>query len=211
MTVQHMIGRLWPILLAVGEGVLIPVGVYLLLTATGSRDVIALTGSAAASVIVLGVGWLRTRTLNTLGILVLIRFILSLVLLGITDDARLLLVKDATITCLTGLAILASIALREPFIVRIQRDLAQDKEAFDQRLSSSAPLSHAYLRCTQLWGVALTGEPLLEVLIIYNTTLTTAVVLNNITGTALVLGLIVITQLSVQRVQRAASSSQAAR
>lgn len=75
MTVQHKIGRLWPIPLAVGEGILIPVEVYLLLTATGALDVIALTGSAAAAVIILGIGWLRTRTLNTLGILVLIRFI----------------------------------------------------------------------------------------------------------------------------------------
>jgi len=115
-----MIGRLWPIMSVVGEGVLMPVGVYLLLATAGARDVIALTGSAATSVIVLGIEWLRTRTLNTLGVLVLLRFILSLVLLGITDDARLLLVKDAAITCLTGVAILASLTLRESFIVRIQ-------------------------------------------------------------------------------------------
>lgn len=207
MTLHHLIGRLCPILSAVGEGVLIPVGVYLLLTATGARDIIALTGSAAASVILLGIGWLRTHTLNTLGVLVLIRFVLSLVLLGITDDARLLLVKDAVITCLTGVAILASLALRESFIVRIQRDLAQDKNAFNRQLSASAPMRCIYRRSTLLWGVGLTAEPFLEIFIIYATSLTIAVILNNTIGTTLILSLIIITQLRVRRAHRTASTS----
>lgn len=198
-----IVRRLWPVLAAVGEGVLLPVGVYLLLTASGARDVIALTGSAAASVVLLGIGWLRTRTLNALGVLVLIRFSLSLLLLGFTSDARLLLVKDATLTCLTGLAILASLMLEKSFILRDQRDLAPDKDAFDHQLLTNRPLGRAYRRSTLLWGVGLTAEPFLEIVIVYSATLTTAVILCNGIGTILILSLIIITQLSVGRTERA--------
>lgn len=193
-------------LVAVGEGVLLPVGVYLLLTVWGASDVVALTSSAAASVVLLVLGWLRTRTLNALGVLVLIRFLLSLLLLGVTSDARLLLVKDASLTCLTGLAIMASVMLKKPFILRVQRDLAQDKDAFDHQLSASPPLRRAYRRSTLLWGLGLTTEPFLEIVLIYSVTLTAAVVLCNAIGTVLILSLIISTQLSVRRVQPVATT-----
>lgn len=190
--------RLRSVLGAVGEGVLLPIGVYLLFTALGASEVLALTGSAAASVLLLGLGWLRTRTLNTLGVLVLIRFALSLVLLGLTDDARLLLVKDAAITALIGIAVLSSLILRNPFILRVQRDLSPDKQSFDHQIDTDPGLRRLYRRITLLWGAALTLEPLLETAIIYSITLTTAVVLINILGTILILSLITITQLTTR-------------
>ncbi|MEO7586972.1 MAG: VC0807 family protein [Arachnia sp.] len=191
--------RVRPVLSAVLEGVVLPVGVYLVLTATGASDVVALTGSAAASVVLLGIGWLRTRILNTLGVLVLVRFVLSLVLLGITGDARLLLVKDAAITFLTGLAILASALLRESFILRIQRDLAQDRNTFDGRVASDASVRRLYSRCTIMWGIGLVVEPMLEIVIIYGVTLPIAVLLCNTVGTVVILGLIIITQWALSR------------
>lgn len=197
--VGDVLARVRPVLGAVGEGVLLPVGTYVLLGALGASDVLALTGSAAAAVVLLTVGWLRTRTLNTLGILVLVRFALSLLLLGLTDDARLLLVKDAAITGLIGLAVLASLALRRPFILRVQRDLSADKTAFDHRIDRSPPLRRLYRRVTLLWGACLTLETLVETVIIYRSSLTTAVVACNVIGTVVILTLVAVTQLSARR------------
>lgn len=197
--VGDVLARVRPVLGAVGEGVLLPVGTYVLLGALGASDVLALTGSAAAAVVLLTVGWLRTRTLNTLGILVLVRFALSLLLLGLTDDARLLLVKDAAITGLIGLAVLASLALRSPFILRVQRDLSADKTAFDHRIDRSPPLRRLYRRVTLLWGACLTLETLVETVIIYRSSLTTAVVACNVIGTVVILTLVAVTQLSARR------------
>lgn len=197
--VGDVLARVRPVLGAVGEGVLLPVGTYVLLGALGASDVLALTGSAAAAVVLLTVGWLLTRTLNTLGILVLVRFALSLLLLGLTDDARLLLVKDAAITGLIGLAVLASLALRRPFILRVQRDLSADKTAFDHRIDRSPPLRRLYRRVTLLWGACLTLETLVETVIIYRSSLTTAVVACNVIGTVVILTLVAVTQLSARR------------
>lgn len=199
MTLQSLVKRLVPILAAVGEGVLLPVGVFLSLSSAGASDVIALTGSAAASVILLGLGWLRTRTVNTLGLVVLLRFVLSLALLGITNDARVLLVKDAVLTCVTGLAILATLRLSEPFILRVQRDMAPNRNTFDQQLRRNLPLKRVFRENTLWWGLGLSIEPFLEILIIYNTRLATAVILTNTIGTILILSLIIFTQLTIQR------------
>lgn len=82
---RRVITRLRPVLAAVGERVVLPVGVYILLNAAGVSEPLALTGSAAVSAVLLAVGWLRTHSFNTLGILVLVRFALSLLLVGLTD------------------------------------------------------------------------------------------------------------------------------
>ncbi|TWD84653.1 hypothetical protein FB561_5847 [Kribbella amoyensis] len=185
--------------LAVGENVGLPIATYGALRLLGLDDIWALTGSAAVSAAVLLVQWIRTRDVSALGSLVLLRFALSLALAFVTDNARWLLVKDSLITAVIGLAALASLLLHRSFIERVRRDLSGDPEAFDRRLTDEPWFRRRHRILGVLWGAALLAEAALSTTVSLTLPIPLAVLITNLTGPAVIVGLIVLTETTTRR------------
>ncbi|WP_139983842.1 VC0807 family protein [Nocardioides litoris] len=186
-------------LLGVTQNVGVPIASYLALVALGAAPVWALAGSAAVSAALLGVDRLRGVPLNALGLLVLLRFGLSLALAWLTGDARLLLVKDSVITLVIAAVALASLTWSRPLIARIRADLAPDREAFEARLASDDGLARLHRRLTLAWAVGLTAEACSSIAVALLAPITLAVVVTNLTGPVVIVGLVLWTEWSARR------------
>lgn len=174
--------------------VLTPIATYLLLVGLGVPPVWALVGSAAVSVVVLAIGWVRTRTLSTLGLLVLAQFVLGVAIALFTGDARFVLAKDYVITLLVALAAAASLRMRRPFIARVRRDLSTDPGRFDEHWDASPAFRRVHRQLTWAWVAGLAGQAVVAILVIYSVPLTAAVVATNVLTPAVLLGLITLTE-----------------
>ncbi|MFD5827253.1 VC0807 family protein [Lentzea sp. NPDC060358] len=194
-----MTGSWWRVLAGVAENIGIPVGSYLLLTWLGWQPVWALVGAAGVSVVVLGVQYVRTRELTTLGVLVLVRFALGVAVAAVTGDARLELAKDFAITSAVGVFAVVSLAFRRPLIARIRRDLSGEPGLFDHRWDHDRGFRVLHRRLTVGWSAGLLCEGVVAVVLIYALPLTAAVVATSVLAPATLLGLIGVTEWLARR------------
>lgn len=186
-------------LVTVLSEIVLPIAVYLVLVTAGLAPVWALVGSAAVSVLELGVRWLRTRVVSTLGVLVLIRFALGVAVAWATGDARFVLLKDYLVTLVIAVAAAVSLRLERPFIARIRRDLSPDPARFDARWAADPAFRRLHRRLTLLWVGGLLGEVVLATVLIYSTPLTVAVIATNVLTPTVLLTLIAVTQVRATR------------
>lgn len=186
---------------AIGENVGIPVVSYLVATACRVAPVWALVIAAGVSLVVSLARWARTRTISTLGMLVMVRFVLGIAVAVVTGDARLEIVKDLAITGLIGVVAVLSLAVRRPLIARIRRDLSGDPDGFD-RDWRRAGFRSLHRRLTWAWGAGLVGWLVLGTVLTYSLPLTWAVVTTNIGHPAVIVGLVLGTEAAVTRWRR---------
>jgi intracellular septation protein A len=179
--------------------VLLPIAAYFALVTWGLTPAWALAASAGIAVVALGARWARTRELSTLGLLVLVRFVLGLLVALLTGDARFVLVKDYVVTFVIALAALGTLGLDRPFIARIRRDLSPDPARFDDEWVRSPAFRRVHRRLTALWVVALVGEVAVAVVVVYTTPLAVAVVVTGVLTPAVLLTLIAVTQVQAGR------------
>ncbi|WP_328810645.1 VC0807 family protein [Rhodococcus sp. NBC_00294] len=191
--------RLSRILVGVAQNVGMPIGAYFVLIAIGADPVWALTGCAGVAVLVLAAEWSRTRRINALGALVLLRFGLSLALAWVTGDARVILVKDSAITLAIAVVAGASLLSRKPLIERIRRDLSGDAEGFEETVERSPVLYSIHRRLTVVWAAALAVEACVSASIALTAPITLAVIVTNITGPLVIVSLVAVTEWSVRR------------
>ena len=179
--------------------ILLPIGAYFGLVSRGLTPAWALAASAGIAVVALGVRWLRAGEVSTLGVLVLVRFVLGLLVALLTGDARFVLVKDYVVTFVIALAALGTLRLDRPFIARIRRDLSPDPERFDDEWVRNPAFRRTHRRLTALWVVGLVGEVVVAVVIVYTTPLAVAVVVTGVLTPAVLLTLIAVTQVRAAR------------
>ena len=178
------------IVATVAENVVVPIGIYFILTALGAPPVWALVGGAAASVVVLAVGFLRTRELTTLGLLVLGRFGLDIAVAAVTGDPRLQLAKDFAITGVIGLVAAISLCWQYPLLARIRRDLAEHADLFTDTWNGDSGFRAMHRKLTGVWAVGLTVEAIVGIVLVYGLPLNAAVIATSILSPATLLGLI---------------------
>jgi intracellular septation protein A len=174
--------------------ILLPIAAYFGLVSCGLAPAWALAASAGIAVVALGARWFRSRELSTLGLLVLVRFVLGVVVALLTGDARFVLVKDYLVTFVIALAALGTLRLGRPFIARIRRDLSPDPARFDEQWDRDPGFRRTHRRLTGLWVVGLVGEVVVAVVVIYTTPLAVAVVVTGVLTPAVLLTLTAVTQ-----------------
>lgn len=179
--------------------ILLPIGAYFGLVGWGLTPAWALAASAGVSVAVLGIGWVRTRAVSTLGLLVLVRFLLGLVVALVTGDARFVIVKDYLVTFVIALVALGTLGLDRPFIARIRRDLSADPGRFDDEWVRNAAFRRVHRQLTALWVVGLVAEVVVAVVVVYTAPLSVAVVVTGVLTPAVLLTLIAVTQVRAGR------------
>jgi intracellular septation protein A len=151
------------LLRTVGLDVVGPLLVFQLCRRAGVPDVWALVIAGVLPVVGVVVDWLRFRSLQVLGMVVLGGLALAVTLALITDNPKAVLLQGAAVTMAFGLACLLSLMLRRPLIFYFGQALyggqhSADGIELDQNYDHY-PEARSYWRSvTTVWGLAYLGQ-----------------------------------------------------
>ena len=107
--------------------VVAPVAVYYLLHRAGVPDFWALSAGGITSAITTGVATVRKGKLESMSVLVLLMFLLTIALMFVTQDARFLLVKPSLFIAGASVYIFVT-TFRRPFLLDAAKPFATDDE-----------------------------------------------------------------------------------
>lgn len=153
--------------------IIVPVVVYFLLKKLGFGDFWALTLAGVGTGVYALVNTIRRRKLDFIGILVLLEIALSVALLFATDDPRVVAIKPAFYTALTGVAFLFTCVVGKPIIYTAVTPIATDgdpvrTEAYARAWDESANFRLRERLLTAAFGIGLLVEAVLRVYIVYH-------------------------------------------
>jgi hypothetical protein len=154
---------------AIGGGI-VPLAVYYIVRSHVSGDAPALMIAGAPAAAWVALQWVRKRSIDPIGCIVLFGFaagIVASVLLG--DSAFVLKVRDSAFTALFGLACLASLLARRPVMFYIGRALSAGNDpaklaAYDE-LWTMPTAPRTFRIITTAWGFGLIAEAGLRVVL----------------------------------------------
>lgn len=177
-------GSLRSITMIVIFDVAAPLVAYKLLRSAGMTAVTALLLSGVFPAVGVTIGVIRHRRLDVVGALVLAGILVGTVLGLVSHSARLLLVEGSVPTAIFGVACLGSLWARHPLMFSFAREFTGPDTAKGQemtRLWQYEGYRRIFRVITVVWGVALLLEAALRVVIVYNTSTGTALVISKAT------------------------------
>jgi hypothetical protein len=147
-------GVILPILL----DVIVPIGGYFLLHALGMSDFWALTIAGAATGAAAIVNTVRKRKLDSIGLLIVLEVALSVALLFVTRDPRILLLKPAFYTTIGGLFVLGTCVAGRPLVYETGKPFATRGDparlaAYEQSWQESPKFRQVLTGVTVGWGI----------------------------------------------------------
>ena len=163
----------------------LPMALYYVLHRLGASDVVALAAGVAIALIATIANTIRHKKLDRFGIIVLLEIALSIALLFLLKDRRLILAKPSFYSALAGLYMIATSLRGRPLTYEPVKNIGakddpQRAAAFDAAWNES-PQFRAALRSSAIgWGVAFLADAILRVVIVYTTPIDRAVWLSNI-------------------------------
>jgi len=177
-------GQLRSIAMIVIFDVAAPLVAYKVLRSAGMTPVTALLLSGVFPALGVTIGAVRHRRLDTVGVLVLAGIATGTILGLISHSTRLLLVEGSVPTAIFGAACLGSLWARHPLMFSFAReftgpDTAKGREM--TRLWQYEGYRRIFRVITAVWGVAFLLEAALRVVIVYNTSAGTALVISKVT------------------------------
>jgi hypothetical protein len=174
--------------------IVLPVAGYYLLSACGVDDFWALTIAGLATAAHALVTTVRRRRLDGLGALVVLEIALSLVLLAVTRDPRIVLLKPSFYTAFAGVFLLGTCVAGKPFTMDMTRPMAVGGDparaaAVDAATANSAGYRREHVRITAVWAVIWLVESVVRGWIVLETDVATGVLASQVPGlVALVVG-----------------------
>ncbi|MGH3203440.1 MAG: VC0807 family protein [Streptosporangiaceae bacterium] len=175
--------RLWSVAQIVIFDIAGPLAAYQMLRSAGLSSVLALVLSGVLpGVAVLG-GFIRHRRLDAVGALVLAGIAVGTILGLISGSARLVLMEGSVPTAVFGVLCLASLRSRRPLIFRFALefmgpDTPRGRE-FDG-LWRYPGFRHLFWLYTVVWGVAYLAEAAARIVIVENTSTSTALAISKV-------------------------------
>lgn len=169
--------------------VLAPVLTYYLLHALGIGDAVALGAAALIPGTSTGVKLLKNGKLDQLGLFMTLLLVVGVVLVFVTGDPRLLLIKPALFVMLGGVFCFVSLLGERPFMMTIAKPMATGGDAglerlWEDSLHTSASFRAAIRTSTAVFGAALLVDAIGRIVVVYSTPVATAVALANAPGIA---------------------------
>ncbi|WP_330178717.1 hypothetical protein OHB26_19530 [Nocardia sp. NBC_01503] len=198
----------------VARDIAIPMAAYFGLHSMGYSDFTALLGGAVASAAIVLIPAVRARKLDPIAAIVLIGFVIGLIGALISGDPRIMIVRDSVGTAGVGLAFLISAIIGKPLTYAAMRKalagaperLAEIENAY--RTDPAVRRTHRGI--AMLWGVGLSGEAVLRVVLAYQLPISTMAWLSSVLMVATIGSLMVITARTVKRMRQAMARSAAA-
>jgi hypothetical protein len=184
---QHrsQVGRHAGMLRSLGLDLAAPLVVYALCRRLGMSEVWALVVSGAPPGLGVLLDWIRWRTLEVVGAVVLAGIALSLVLGLASDDPRTVLLEGAVLTGAFGAGCLLSLGRRRPLIFHFAQAFyggphsVQGMELGKEHDGSAVARSF-WRRATLVWGVAYLLEAGVRVAVIQQVSTSAALAMNRL-------------------------------
>lgn len=166
------VGRTAGVLRTVGLDIAAPLLVYQLCRMAGMSAVWALVVSGTPPAFGVFFDWLRWRTLEVVGAVVLAGIALSVVLALVTDDPKVVLLEGAILTGAFGLACLGSLGTRaRPLIFYFAQAFyggprSADGVQMDSEYDDYAEARSFWRLATVVWGVAYMLEAVARAIVV---------------------------------------------
>jgi hypothetical protein len=204
-----------PALLPTLLDLVIPTAGYFLLHWAGLPDTWALTIAGAATGVNALVNTIRRGRLDALGLLVVAEIAVSVVLLAVTADPRLILVRPAVYLAVAGVVNLVSCFAGRPLSYTASTPMATkgDPEravAYERAWHHSPELRGIHRQLTAAIGVALVAYAVIRVLIVYSLPTGTALLVQEVPAILLIALVVVLIRRRVPRLRRIVDAEQAA-
>ncbi|OQS07766.1 membrane protein [Thraustotheca clavata] len=183
--------------------IVLPIIVYAIMS-TKCSEVLALTCSGIPPVLESLYHWYQYKSIDIIGICVILSLIVSATVAAITSDARLLLVKDSFTTMGAGLLSLGSLCIgKENLIWYYNRQFSGDeaKDRLDALYAKPEVRQATRLMCW-VWGVALIFEAFLRLVLIFIIPVYIMVYISTIIMATILSLLLLWSALYVKRVRR---------
>jgi hypothetical protein len=150
-----------------------PIVVYFILHSLGVGNVLALTIGGMVTAIHALVGTVRRRRLDSIGLLVVAEIALSVALLFITQDPRILLIKPSFYVGFAAIYAFSTCLVGRPIGFESAKPIATkgDPErlaAYERAWERSPQFRRTERVITAAWGVAFLADSLLRVLVVYS-------------------------------------------
>jgi hypothetical protein len=177
-------GQLRSITMIVIFDVAAPLVAYKVLRSAGLTAVAALLLSGVFPALGVTIGAVRHLRIDAVGVLVLAGIAVAAILGLVSHSARLLLVEGSVPTAIFGVACLGSLWARHPLMFSFAReftgpDTAKGREM--TRLWQYEGYRRIFRVITAVWGGAFLLEAALRVIIVYDTSAGTALVISKVT------------------------------
>ena len=187
--------------------IIIPIVGYFLLHDAGFDDFWALTIPGIASAVVALANTVRRGRLDKIGTLVVAEIALSVVLVLVTRDPRIVLLKPSFYTGLAGLYLLYTCQVGRPFVFEVSKPfatagVAARERAYERAWTHSAGFRREQRLITAVWGLLWLAESAIRVALVLHTSVSQAVLVGQIPGAVAIVAGIVFTRLRVPTLRR---------
>jgi intracellular septation protein A len=161
-----------------------PLVAYSLLRSAGLSTVTALVLSGVFPAVGVVIGVIQHRRIDVVGVLVLTGIIIGTILGLISHNARLVLIEGSVPTAVFGVSCLGSLWTQRPLMFRIPLEFIGPDTAKGREMTALW-CHEGYRRImrtiTTVWGVGFLVEAALRVVIVYNTSTSTALAMSKVT------------------------------
>ena len=193
----------------------IPTAGYFLLHWAGLPDIWALTIAGAATGVNAAVNTIRRGRLDALGLLVVAEITVSVALVAVTADPRLILARPAVYLAVAGVVNLVSCVAGRPLSYTAATPMATKGDpvralAYERAWHHSPELRAIHRQLTAAIGLAMLVYAILRVLIVYSFSTGTAVLVQEVPGLLLIALVVALIRRRVPRLRRIVDAEQAA-
>ena len=181
---------------------------YSLLAALISVGSISVMGPLSTAI-----NTVRRRGLDTVGMLVLLEILVSLVLLVLVQDERLILIRPSFYTLVAAVYLLYTAAAGRPLTFEAARPIATKGDparnaSYDQAWATSAEFRRIHTMVTTGFGIALIADSILRVVIVYTTPVDRSMWLSNVPHTVAMILFLVVSAMAGRRFKKLVAGAQ---
>jgi hypothetical protein len=186
---------------------LIPTAGYLILHAIGMTDFWALTISGIGTALAAVTNTIRRGKTDRFGTLVILEIALSLVLLFITRDPKIILMKPSFYTALAGIYLLYTCAVGRAFAFELVRPFATRgdpgrEHTFERAWADSAGFRRQLRLITAVWGVLWIIESIARIVVVARSSIPEGVFIGQLPAVIAIAAGIVFTRARAPKLRR---------
>jgi hypothetical protein len=155
------------------------------------------------------------RGLDSVGMLVLLEILVSIALLVLIHDERLMLIRPSFYTLVAAVYLLYTAAVGKPLTFEAARPIATKGDpsrnaSYDQAWATSPEFRRIHTMVTTGFGVALIADSILRVVIVYTTPVDRSMWLSNVPHTVAMILFLVVSAMAGRRFKKLVAGAQGA-
>jgi hypothetical protein len=184
---------------------------YLVAQQFGARTILALTVGGLIAAASTAVNTIRRKGLDRIGMLVILEIVVSIVMLLVVHDARLLLIRPSFYTAVAAVYLIYTVFVGRPLSYDGARPMATQgdpvrMEAYEKMWDQSAEFRRTHRLVTFGFGLALMVDSILRIIIVYRLPIERSAWLSNVPHAATILLIVAVSAMAGRRFRRIGKS-----